>query len=163
MSLIFPFIRIKMNFIQTVFILLASLTVISGHAQDEPIRLDLKQTIEYGLQHHPSIQIFENNVGKSKQAAKEAVSAYLPQVNLQVGLDDNLKLPQTIIPAGTFGPGTPEQRVAFGTQFNSTMSVQLDQTIYNQSLIHGIKASKPNTRIAEIQELQNKEDIIFSI
>src|SRR5699024_7335852 len=78
------------------------------------------------------------------------------------GLDDNIKLQQTVIPAGTFGPDSKEQRVAFGTQYNSTLSAQLNQKIYDQSLIAGIKASKPNRQLARLQEDQNNKVLIYN-
>lgn len=136
----------------------------AGNAQQQEIRpFTLKECIQYGLEHHPSVRIYENNVEKAHQTARESLSSYLPQVNIAASLDDNIKLQQTIIPAGTFGPGTPEQRVAFGTQYGSTMMVQLDQKIYDQSLLIGIKANKPNNEYAALQQAQNKEDLIYNI
>lgn len=123
----------------------------------------LKESIQYGLNNHASVRIYENNVRKSNQAAREALSAYLPQVNVNAGLDDNLKLPKTIIPAGTFGPGTPEQRVSFGSQYNSTVTAQVDQKIYDQSALTGLKARQPNIDFAAVQKEQNNEDLIFNI
>lgn len=137
---------------------------LTGNAQQQEVRpFTLKECIQYGLTHHPSVRVYENNVEKAHQTAREALSSYLPQVNISAGLDDNLKLQQTIIPAGTFGPGTPEQRVAFGTQYNSAMTVQLDQKIYDQSALVGIKANKPNKEYAALQQEQNKEDLIYNI
>src|SRR5690606_19653923 len=100
---------------------------------------------------------------KAHQAGREALSGYLPQVNVSAGIDDNIKLQQTIIPAGTFGPGTPEQRVAFGTQWNTTVMAQADQKIYDQSLITGLKANKPNNEIAAWNEVKNNQQIIYDI
>ncbi len=132
------------------------------HAQ-EHTDMSLKQCIDYGLTHHKSIGLYKNKVAYADQQAREALSAYLPQVNINAGLDDNLKLQQTIIPAGTFGPGTPEQRIAFGTQYNSSMMVQLDQKIYDQSLITGLKANKPNVALSALNEEANKENLIYNI
>lgn len=125
--------------------------------------LSLKESIAYGLQHHPSVQIARNNTERAHQAGREALSGYLPQVSVTAGLDDNIKLQQTIIPAGTFGPGTPEQRVAFGTQWNSTFMAQADQKIYDQSLITGLKANRPNNEIAAWNEVKTDQQVIYDI
>lgn len=127
------------------------------------LTLTLKKSIAYGLEHHPSVQIARNNTEKARQAGREALAGYLPQVNVTAGIDDNIKLQQTIIPAGTFGPGTPEQRVAFGTQWNTTAMAQADQKIYDQSLITGLKANKPNNEIAAWNEVKNNQQIIYDI
>ncbi len=136
---------------------------IQGTAQQDVHSFSLKECIQYGLQHHLSTQVYANKVEQSHQKYRESRSAYLPQVNVSAGLDDNLKLQQTVIPAGTFGPDSKEQRVAFGTQYSSTMTAKVTQKIYDQSLIAGIKASKPNKKVAKIQEKQNKEDLIYNI
>jgi len=125
--------------------------------------LSLKESIQYGLSNHTSVNIYENNVKKSQQLARESLAGYLPQVSVNAGIDDNLKLPVTIIPAGTFGPGTPEQRVSFGTQYNSTMTAQVDQKIYDQSLLTGLKARQPNIDMAALQQEQNNEALIYNI
>jgi len=129
----------------------------------QQLNMSLKQCIDYGLRNHQSVSLYQNKVAYADQQAREALSAYLPQVNVSAGLDDNLKLQQTIIPEGTFGPGTPEQRVAFGTQYNSSMMVQLDQKLYDQSLITGLKANKPNIELSALNQQANNENLIFNI
>lgn len=135
-----------------------------GKAQQPSIHsFTLKECIQYGLQNHPSVRVYQNNVENARQQKREYLASYLPQVNVAAGLDDNLKLQQTIIPAGTFGPGTEERRIAFGTQYNSSMSVQLDQKIYDQSMLVGLKGSKLNVGLASEQQEGNKEDLIYNI
>lgn len=143
-------------------LLLASM-IASGAAVQAQESLTLKESIAYGLKHNRSITIYNNNKLQAQQKAREALSTYLPQVNVNAGLDDNLKLPVTVIPAGTFGPGTPAQRVSFGTQYNSTHSVQLDQPIFNQAAITGLKARKPNIDLAQLNDELNQQNIIYNI
>lgn len=126
-------------------------------------QLSLKESLDYGLNHHLSMQISKNNVLKSKELARESLAGYLPQVNVSGGFDNNLKLPQTIIPENTFGPGTPEQRISFGSQFNSTLTAQVDQKIYDQSLISGLKARQPNIDLAKMIAEQTRENVIYNI
>lgn len=125
--------------------------------------MSLKACIEYGLTHHRSIYVAQNGIEKAKQQAREALSSYLPQVNVNAGLDYNLKLPQNIIPAGSFPGMTEEQRITFGTTYNSTQVIQLDQTIYNQSLLTGLKANQSNNRLAELTVEQTRQDLIHRI
>lgn len=145
------------------FVASLSLIATALNAQSTPKSMTLKECIEYGLEHHPSVEVYTNNAERANQVAREALSAYLPQVSVNASLDDNIKLQQTIIPAGTFGPGTPEQRVSFGTQYNSSMAVQLNQKIYDQSALVGIKANKPNKEYAQLQVAQNKESLIYNV
>jgi outer membrane protein len=136
---------------------LAALTLPAG-AQEA---FSLKDCIAYGLQHHPSVQVARNNVEQARQNSREAVSAYLPQLNVTGGMDYNMKLPTTIIPAGAFSP--EETRLSFGNKYASTVTAQAEQQIYNQSLLTGIKASRPNQQIAQLSEAQNRQTIIYNV
>ncbi len=140
-------------------LLLTALTV-SGQAQE---RFSLKESIAYGLQHNRTVSIYKNNRLQAEQKARQAASTYLPNVNVSAGLDDNIKLPVTIIPAGTFGPGTPEQRVSFGTRYNSTHVAQLDQPIFDKAALTGLKARQPNIDYAALTEVQNNENLVYNI
>ncbi len=140
-------------------LLLTALTV-SGQAQEQ---FSLKESIAYGLQHNRTVSIYKNNRLQAEQKARQAASTYLPNVNISAGLDDNIKLPVTIIPEGTFGPGTPEQRVSFGTQYNSTHVAQLDQPIFDKAALTGLKARQPNIDYAAFTEVQNNENLVYNI
>lgn len=144
-------------------IALLALGNISAQAQSTEQKLTLKECIDYGLKNHRSVTISRNKYRASEQKAREALSGYLPQVSVNASLDYNLKLQQNVIPAGSFPGQTEEQRITFGTKYNSTQMVQLDQKIYDQSLLTGLKANKPNTDLAALGEEQNNQDLIYKI
>lgn len=132
------------------------------HAQSEiDNAFSLKEAINYGLQAHPSLKLAHNSLRKSKQTSRDALSAYLPQVSLQSTLDYNYKLQTQVIPAGVFGP--EEQRISFGNKYASNTVIQLDQKIYDQSLIVGLKANKPNEELNALDMDIAEEDIIYNI
>ncbi|HRP88754.1 MAG TPA: TolC family protein [Edaphocola sp.] len=126
-------------------------------------QFSLKETIAFGLKNNRTTSIYKNNVLTAKQRAIQSGSAFLPNVNLNAGLDDNLKLPVTVIPEGAFAPGSPEQRVSFGSKFSSSQVVQLDQTIFDIAAFTGLKARQPNIDYAEYQEMGNNENIVYNI
>lgn len=121
----------------------------------------LKDCITYGLENHKSRNVYANEQLVAQAKAKEALAGYLPSTNVNASVDDNLKVQQSIIPAGVFGP--TDTKIAFTKKFNATGSVQLDQTIYDQSLLTGLKANKFNQQQAELNTLQNDEKIIYNI
>lgn len=124
-------------------------------------KFDLKGCINYGLENHPSIQIYKNKNTAAHSAVKEALSSYLPSITLNTSLDDNLKVQEQLIPAGVFGD--KDIRVAFTKKFNASSAVQLDQTIYDQSLLIGLKARKYKKQEAVLNEQQNQEQLIYNI
>ena len=122
---------------------------------------NLRECIEYGLKNNRSSIVYANEKLAADAQAKEALADYLPKVSLTGTFDDNLKVQQSIIPAGIFGPDPV--RVAFTQKYNTNGVAQLDQTIYDQSLITGLKAGKFNKQQAELNVKKNEETIIYDI
>ena len=121
----------------------------------------LKQCIEYGLKNNRNNTIYANEKLAADARAKEVLADYLPRVSLTSTLDNNLKLQQSVIPAGVFGPD--EMRVSLTQKYNSNFVGQLDQVIYDHSLLTGLKANKYNKQQAELNIEQSQEEIIYNI
>ncbi|QLC67940.1 TolC family protein [Flavobacterium sp. LPB0248] len=122
---------------------------------------NLKQCIEYGLKNNRSNSIYANDKLAADAKVKEALADYLPKISLSSTLDNNLKLQQSVIPAGFFGE--EPVRVAFAQKFNANATAQFDQTLYDQALITGLKANKYNKEQAELNSEQNQETLIYNI
>lgn len=120
----------------------------------------LEKCIEFSLTHHASIGVFQNNMQIAKEQKKQAVSSYLLQANSALNFTDNLKLPTTVIPAGLFGPN--ELYVQLGQQYNTNATIDVTQTIYDQSKLNNIKTGSTNIKIAQSQDKQNTELIIYN-
>ncbi|MDR2269487.1 MAG: TolC family protein [Sphingobacterium sp.] len=121
----------------------------------------LKSCIEYGLTNNRNNVIYANEKLAADARAKEALSAYLPTVSLDGGIDNNIKAQTSIIPAGVFG--STDTRVAFTKKYNTTATAQLDQTIFDKSLITGLQANKYNLEQADLNIKKSKETIIYNV
>jgi len=131
---------------------------LKANAQDN---WTLKQCIDYGLKNNRNNTIYANEKRAADAKAREALADYLPRVSLTSTLDDNLKLQQTVIPAGIFGPN--DVKVSLSKQYSSNATAQLDQVIYDQSMLTGLKASKYNRQQADLNIQQSQEAIIYNI
>ncbi|GAB3694672.1 TolC family protein [Spirosoma flavus] len=121
----------------------------------------LKDCIDYGLQHFGTVRIAQYQVENANEQARQARGLYLPQVSATGTAIDNLKLQQSIIPAGLF---SPEPRVLIiGQKYQLNVTAQATQPIYDRSLILGLRAAKPNQQLAELNTRQTREDIIYNI
>ncbi len=127
------------------------------HAQE---KYTLEKCIEFSLTHHASIGISQNNIQIAKEQKKQAVSSYLLQANSALNFTDNLKLPTTVIPAGLFGPN--ELNVQLGQQYNTNATIDVTQTIYDQSKLNNIKTGRTNVKISQSQDKQNTELLIYN-
>lgn len=131
------------------------------HAQQStPQIYSLKNCIEYTLGQNPSNALYDNQIRIAERQQQEGLANYLPQVNFTGTFDDNLKRPVTIIPAGAFSK--EDLRVQFGNQYATALTLQADQVIYDQSVIEGIKANKPNIEMAKFKKMRNDDDLIYN-
>lgn len=121
----------------------------------------LKDCIDYGLKHFGTVRIAQYQKENAKQQSRQALAGYLPQISGTGTLDDNLKLQMTTLPAGILGP--EPTRVAFGTKYQTNFSASAEQVIFDQSLLTGIKANKPNQQRAQLNERQTQEEIIYEV
>jgi outer membrane protein TolC len=121
----------------------------------------LKECIAYGLKNNRNNTIYANQKLAADARAKQVLADYLPRVSLTSSLDNNLKLQQNVIPAGVFGPD--EMRVSLTQKFNSNSAAQLDQVIYDQSILTSLKASKYHKMEADVNIEKNQETIIYNI
>ncbi|UHG92013.1 TolC family protein [Spirosoma oryzicola] len=121
----------------------------------------LKDCIDYGLQHFGTVRIAQYQIENANQQARQALGQYLPQVSASGTAIDNLKLQQSIIPAGLFSP--EPQVLIIGQKYQLNVTGQASQTIYDRALLLGIKANKPNQQLAQLNTRQTREDIIYNI
>jgi outer membrane protein TolC len=121
----------------------------------------LKRCVEFGLTNNRNNTVFANEKLAADAKAKEALADYLPKISVTSTIDNNLKLQQSVIPAGIFGPN--ELKVSLSQKYSSNATAQLDQVIYDQSMLTGLKAGKYNKRQAELNIDQNQEAIIYNI
>lgn len=130
-------------------------------AQPLPTTFRLKDCIDFGLKNFGTVRLAEYQTETAREQARQAIGMYLPQVSATGTMTDNLKLQQSIIPAGVFGP---EPRVfIIGQKYQTNLTAQASQPIFDKSLLLGIKAAKPNEQLAELNTRQTREDVIFNI
>ncbi|RYE24797.1 MAG: TolC family protein, partial [Sphingobacteriaceae bacterium] len=122
---------------------------------------NLKDCIDYGLKNNRNNTVYENEKKAADARAKEVLAAYLPRISVNSTFDDNLKVQQSVIPAGIFGP--EPLKVAFSQRYNTNGVAQVDQTIFDQTLLTGLKANKFNKQQADLNIRQSQETIIYNI
>ncbi len=154
-----------MNFNKQLIIRLMGMSLLlfsisSANAQQANQALSLKDCIDFTLGKNPSNSVYINQIEIAQQQKTEGMAAYLPQINLTGSLDDNLKRPVTVIPAGAFSP--VDLRVQFGNQYATSLNLQADQVLFDQTVIEGIRANKPNIEMAVLKKMRNDDDLIYN-
>ncbi len=125
---------------KTIMIPAFVLAAIPGMAQ-KVNEFSVKQCVEYGAQNAVQVKNALLDVETQRQTNKEITAAAYPQVSGSVSLNDYLNIPTSLLPgeivgqpAGTFAP------VKFGTKFNSSGSLDLNQLLFDGQVFVGLLA-----------------------
>lgn len=151
------------------FILLIAAPIFSqGFSQgtNMGLNLSLKEAQNFAIENNLSIKSAQYDVESSRLAVWEVISSMLPSVDASGSFTDNLKLTTTLLPAIMFDPtADPDEKfpVSFGSQFNSSGSLQATMVLFNAPLIIGAETAKLaktlNEKNLEKSELDIKESV----
>lgn len=126
----------------------------------------LEQAKKYALEHSYTLKSSETEFKKSEQKIKEILAIGLPQINAQGSFQNNLVLPTTVIPANAFNPmADPDELVGlkFGTDYNVTGSVTVNQLIFDGSYLVGLQATKGLARLNELMIKKSEQDVLNEV
>lgn len=110
----------------------------SGHI----ISFNLAECINYAMQNQHDVKNAILNSQYSEEEIKASTGKLLPHAAIDGSLTDNLKLPTSLIPDFSSGNLNNKIPVKSGVKYNSSVSGQIDQTIFNNSYFIGVKAAK---------------------
>jgi outer membrane protein len=140
--------------------------IVFSQAVSGELKLSLREAQEYALQNNKMVISAKMDVEESKRALWETISAALPQVGSSGSFTDNLKLMTTLLPGNFFGKPGEKEPVTFGSQFNSSASIQASMLLFNAPLYIGIESSKLagvlSKQSLEKSELDTKESVSTS-
>lgn len=110
----------------------------SGHARHE---FSIQQAVDYAAKNNVQVKNALLDVQIQQQTNREVTSAALPQISASGSMIYNYKLPVSLVPAEFIGgaPGTFE-KLAFGTKWNATGGVQLNQLLFDGQVFVGLQA-----------------------
>lgn len=148
----------------SVFISLALSGVIaSAQTAGNELKLSLREAQDFAVSNNKLVIAAKTDVRASKVALWEAISAALPQVSATGSFADNLKLMTTLLPGEFFGQPGVKIPVTFGSQFNSSATVQATLLLFNAPLYIGIETTKLAQKLSEENleksELDTKESV----
>ncbi|SEW52459.1 TolC family protein [Chitinophaga arvensicola] len=133
-------------------LLLSGITTAYGQidtTQQGPFAFNLANCIQYGLAHQNDVVNARLDINFSREQIKEATGKLLPHADINASFTDNMKLATSLIPDLT-NPTSPEKiPVQFGTRFASSVTGQVNQTIFNSDYFLGLKAAKVYGGLAE--------------
>ncbi|ATL46532.1 transporter [Chitinophaga caeni] len=142
-------------------ILLIGLGVSQVKAQEQP--LTLKECLQYALKNNQRLQQTRVNEEIGKLKTKEVKAQALPQINGNASLTDNLLKQKLVLPGELQGKPGETTIIEAGTTYNSTLSGDLTQQLYNASVFTGLKAAKSGEAYYALQTAKSEEDVIYNV
>ncbi len=130
-----------------------------------PEPLTLKETIQIGLENNRNYQKALLDEDKAKYQRNEIRGAGLPQVSAYGDYNNFIDVYPQAIPGGGFFGGSPEDInvIAFGVPQSLKAGLQVNQLIYSNSYLIGLKAAKTGEEFYRLLAQQSEEDVIHEI
>lgn len=146
-------------------IVLFSFTVLyQGKAQNTGVKaLSIKECIEYASENNYNLRIARLDENISDKRIIEVRSTGLPQANINGVFEDRLKIPLLIIPNMDQFMGGGQGGIPMGYQYNSSLSGEVTQMIYDQTFWTGLKAAKSSTKYYKQNSTWVSENTAYSI
>lgn len=124
--------------------------------------LDGTALFNYAKENSPSLKNSSLNVQLAEQQIKQAVASGMPKLNGDLGFQNFINIPTTVVPAAAFVPGAPDDELLgleFGTDFNANYALKLDQLLFSFTYIYGVKAAKSYSELSRLLQLKQMEDL----
>jgi len=132
-----------MKMTKNIILLCLLLAVNFGFAQQNSRSFTLEEAVEFAIDSNYTAINARRDIAKAIKRKWETTATGLPQLNANIGYQNNLRQPVTLIPAEITGgdPGTFVP-VTFGTQQSASATATLDQLIFDGSYLVGLQAAK---------------------
>jgi len=119
-----------------------------------------KQAVDYAKKNSVAVKNALIDIKIQQQTNREVTSAALPQINAMGNLQDYLTIPTQLLPAEiTGGPPGTFIPVQFGTKYNATGGVDVQQLLFDGQVFVGLQARRTVLEFASKQAEVTEEQI----
>jgi len=143
---------------RTSLILIISLITSISLAQVQPKQFSLQEAIDYALENSRTAKNAARDIEAARQQKWETTATGLPQLEADIGYQNFIKQPISLIPAEFFG-GNPGEfaEIAFGTKQTMNAVATVRQKIFDGSYLVGLQSAKVFLEIS--QNAKEKTDL----
>ncbi|MBY0244452.1 MAG: TolC family protein [Sphingobacteriaceae bacterium] len=130
---------------QIILLFLCLLWLLPSKAQkkDSIAEFSLRQAVDYALKHQTNILNAEIDQKIADNTVKKTIGIGLPQVNGSASFQNFIKIPTSLLPGEIVGqPKGTMVPVQFGTNYNSSATLEASQLIFSGSYLVGLQASR---------------------
>jgi outer membrane protein TolC len=146
---------------------LLTLLVCIGPLRAQPAAFSLQEAIDYALTKNLNIRNSQLDALSAEARIGEIRAVGLPQINGQLGLNNNLIIQRVFLPARFANPNAPENAppiaAQFGVKYAGNAGVTLTQLIFNGSYLVGLKAAATYRELAQKNVVQSKVTVAEAV
>ena len=153
---------------------------LEAFAQEVPpleiLQLNLQEALEYALENNVDAKNARLEILVSKGVVGENRAAGLPQITSTLEMTKNVQPPLIILPAeaggiipddgsGSGSPDTPSDItvIPFAVNYQSSLSINVEQMIFNGSYFVGLKAAKTLKTLTEFDKVKTENDVVENV
>jgi outer membrane protein TolC len=101
----------------------------------------IQQAVEYAAKNNVQVKNALLNIQSQQQTNREITAAALPNVTGSAGITDYITIPTSLLPGEIFGqPAGTYIPVRFGTKYNSSATIQLQQLLFDGQVFIALQA-----------------------
>lgn len=131
----------------------------------------IQQCVEYAKKNNTQVKNALLGVQIQEQTNRGITASALPTVSASTGVTDYLKIPTSLIPGEIFGqPAGTYIPVQFGTKYNASAGLQLQQLLFDGQVFVGLQAraasiefQKKNVEVTEQNIIVNVYKIYYQL
>ena len=127
----------------TLLMLLSFTALVSNTTAQTTTRHEftIQQAVDYARKNNVQVKNALLGVQIQTQSNRQVTAAALPTVTGSVGVTDYIDIPTSLLPGAIFGqPAGTYIPVKFGTKYNSTAALQLQQILFDGQVFVGLQA-----------------------
>lgn len=126
-----------------VSLVLVLMTGISLVAAQTPTKhaFTIQQAVEYAAKNNVQVKNALLNIQSQQQTNREITASALPNITGSAGITDYITIPTSLLPGEIFGqPAGTYIPVRFGTKYNSSATIQLQQLLFDGQVFIALQA-----------------------
>ena len=125
--------------------------------------LSLSEAVNYALEHKAEAEKARLDIEKGDAQIAEVRANALPNIEINGNTTFNPLLQETVLPGEIFGMPGETMKVAFGQKWNSNLTAQLTQVLFNQSVFTGLKAARSTKEFYLLNAELTEEQVIEKV
>jgi len=124
----------------------------------------LRECIDTALQKSLQLKSDNYDLAKTQAGIGQAYSSLLPSVSASGSYQYYFKLQKQVIPAEVFGGTAGKyEATSLSVPQSKSLSMQLNQTLFNASSLIALKAAKVEVNLNELQIRSSREDLVYNV